>query len=111
MNKLLLAALLLVGCGEKERLIKQKEEWDNAQQLEVERYVDKSNYHHGNVSTFIMDGHKIIVYHTSYGARMVAIPLDQDAKVKELEEYIFRLEEENQLLGSLLAEKEIKEDE
>jgi hypothetical protein len=40
-----------------------------------------------------------------------AIPLDQDAKVKELEEYIFRLEEENQLLGSLLAEKEIKDDE
>ena len=109
MNKLLLAALLLVGCGEKERVEKYKADWENAQQLEVERFVDKSSYYNGNVSTFIMDGHKIIVYHTSYGARLVAIPLNQDAKVKELEEYIFRLEEENQLLGSLLAEKEIKE--
>ena len=109
MNKLLLVALLLIGCGEKERLEKHKADWENAQQLEVERFVDKSSYYNGNVSTFIMDGHKIIVYHTSYGARMVAIPLDQDAKVKELEEYIARLEEENQYFGSLLAEKEIKE--
>lgn len=111
MNKLLLVALLLVGCGEKGRVEKHKADWENAQQLEVERFVDKSSYYEGKVSTFIMDGHKIIIYHSSYGGRLIAIPLDQDAKVKELEEYIFRLEEENQLLGSLLAEKEIKEDE
>jgi len=109
MNKLLLAALLLVGCGDKERSEKYEDDWSKAKPLVMERYIDGSSYYERKISTFIMDGHKIIVYHTSYGARMVAIPLDQDAKVKELEEYIFRLEEENQLLGSLLAEKEIKE--
>ena len=109
MNKLLLVALLLVGCGEKGRLEQHEKDWSNAKPLKVERYIDESNYHEAKVSTFIIDDHKIIVYHSSYGGRLVAIPLDQDAKVKELEEYIFRLEEENQLLGSLLAEKEIKE--
>lgn len=109
MNKLLLVALLLVGCGEKGRVEQYEKDWSNAKPLKVERYIDESNYHEAKVSTFIIDDHKIIIYHSSYGGRLVAIPLDQDAKVKELEEYIFRLEEENQLLGSLLAEKEIKE--
>ena len=77
MNKLLLVALLLVGCGEKGRLEQHEKEWSNAKSLKVERYIDESNYYHGNVSTFIMDGHKIIVYHTSYGARLVAIPLNK----------------------------------
>jgi len=107
MQRILLVALLLVGCGEKGRLEKHEEEWSNAKPLKVERYIDESNYYQAKVSTFIIDDHKIIVYHSSYGGRMVAIPLNQDEKVKELEEYIFRLEEENQLLGSLLAEKEI----
>ena len=109
MKRILLAALLLVGCGEKGRVEKYEKEWSNAKPLKVERYVDESNYYEAKVSTFIMDDHKIIVYHSSYGGRLVAIPLDQDAKVKELEEYIARLEEENQYFGSLLAEKEIEE--
>lgn len=103
MNKLLLVALLLVGCGEKERVDQYEKDWSNAKPLKVERYIDTSNYYEARVSTFIMDEHKIIVYHSSYGARLVAIPLNNNA------EYIRILEEENQLLGSLLAEKEIKE--
>ena len=108
MKRILLVALLLVGCGDElGRKQKHEEEWSNAKPLKVERYIDESNYYEAKVSTFIIDDHKIVVYHSSYGGRMVAIPLNQDEKVKELEEYIFRLEEENQLLGSLLAEKEI----
>jgi hypothetical protein len=78
MKRILLVALLLVGCGEKGRVEKHEEEWSNAKPLKVERYIDKSNYYDGKVSTFIMDGHKIIVYHTSYGARLVAIPLTKN---------------------------------
>jgi len=82
MNKLLLVALLLVGCGEKGRLEKHEKEWSNAKPLKVERYIDESNYYEAKVSTFIIDDHKIIVYHSSYGGRLVAIPLNE----KEIKE-------------------------
>jgi len=82
MNKLLLVALLLVGCGEKERIEQHEEDWSNAKPLKVEKYIDKSNYYDGKVSTFIMDNHKIIIYHSSYGARLVAIPLNK-TEIKE----------------------------
>ena len=98
MIRILLIALLLVGCGDNKKSDKYKEDWSKAKVLKVERYIDESSYYHNKVSTFIMDNHKIIVYHGSYGGRMVAIPLNNDA------EYIRSLEEENQLLGSKLAE-------
>ena len=83
MNKLLLAALLLVGCGEKGRVEKYEKDWEHAKPLKVERYIDKSNYYEAKVSTFIMDDYKIIVYHSSYGGRLVAIPLKQNTEIKE----------------------------
>jgi len=73
----IISTLLLVGCGEKGRLEQHEEEWANAKPLEVERYIDKSNYYEAKVSTFIMDDYKIIVYHSSYGGRLVAIPLNK----------------------------------
>ena len=60
MNKILLVALLLVGCGD-----------------QMERYIDVSSYYTNKVSTFIMEDHRIIIYHGSYGGRMVAIPLSK----------------------------------
>ena len=104
MNKLLLAALLLVGCGEKARVEKMDAEWNKAEMIDVKYY--KSNADSRYLQTFEIDGYKFVIYYNYRGSAMAAIPLDQDAKVKELEEYIARLEEENQLLGSLLAEKE-----
>tara|TARA_R100000734_G_C3309912_1_gene100637 strand:+ start:957 stop:1205 length:249 start_codon:yes stop_codon:yes gene_type:complete len=76
MIRILLIALLLVGCGdEMEKSSRWEEDWSKAKVLEVERYIDESGYHHNKVTTFIMDDHKIIVYHGNYGGRMVAIPL------------------------------------
>ena len=72
----------LVGCEKEgyknmmERSEKHKEDWSKAKVLKVERYIDESSYYDNKVSTFIMDNHKIIVYHGSYGGRMVAIPLN-----------------------------------
>ena len=43
----------------------------------MERYIDASSYYERKISTFIMDDHKIIIYHGSYGGRMVAIPLNK----------------------------------
>jgi len=88
----------LVGCGDDKRSEKYEDDWSKAKPLVMERYIDPSSYYERKLSTFIMDDHKIIIYHGSYGGRMVAIPLDND------EEYIRMLEEENQLLGETLAE-------
>ena len=72
----------LVGCEKDgyikamERSEKHKEDWSKAKVLKVERYIDESSYYDNKVSTFIMDNHKIIIYHGSYGGRMVAIPLN-----------------------------------
>ena len=73
----IISTLLLVGCGEKGRLEKHEEEWSNAKPLKVERYIDESSYYEAKVSTFIIDNYKIIVYHSSYGGRLVAIPLNK----------------------------------
>lgn len=77
MNKILLIALLLVGCGDREEVNTFEDDWSKAKVLKIERYIDKSGYYDRKVSTFIMDDHKIIIYHSSYGGRMVAIPLDK----------------------------------
>ena len=75
MIRILLVALLLVGCGDREEANKFEEDWSKAKPLKIERYIDQSGYYDRKVSTFIMDSHKIIIYHSSYGGRMVAIPL------------------------------------
>ena len=81
MNRILLVTLLLVGCGDSmERSDKYKEDWAEAKPLEMERYIDVSSYYTNKVSTFIMEDHKIIIYHGSYGGRMVAIPLKNKEK-------------------------------
>ena len=101
MIRILLVALLLVGCKGRVEVNTFEEDWSKAKSLKMERYIDKSGYYDRKVSTFIMDDHKIIIYHSSYGGRMVAIPLNNN------EEYIRMLEEENQLLGETLAEYSI----
>ncbi len=78
MSKVIIVlALLLVGCGEKVRVEQYEKDWSDAKPLEVERYLDKSQLYDVKVSTFIMDDYKIIVYHSSYGGRLVAIPLNK----------------------------------
>jgi PBP1b-binding outer membrane lipoprotein LpoB len=67
MIRILLIALLLVGCvDETERSDKYKEDWAEAKPLEMERYIDVSSYYTNKVSTFIMEDHRIIIYHGSY---------------------------------------------
>ena len=76
MIRILLIALLLVGCSDSmERDQKFIEDWAEAKPLEMERYIDVSSYYTNKVSTFIMEDHRIIIYHGSYGGRMVAVPL------------------------------------
>lgn len=112
MSKLLLVALLLVGCDtidkERTRAKLVDTQWDKGEIIDVTYYKT-----HGDdrfLQTFEMDGYKFVIYCNGYGSDMeVIIPLDTNSN--ELDEYIHMLEEENQLLGSLLAEKEIKEDE
>tara|TARA_Y100001937_G_C6956098_1_gene256813 strand:+ start:71 stop:379 length:309 start_codon:yes stop_codon:yes gene_type:complete len=102
MNKLLLVALLLVGCtaieeNQKKSLLRDSE-WDKAELIDVKTYQTKSDDRF--LETFEMDGYKFVIYFNGYGSAMQAIPLNNNA------EYIRMLEEENQLLGSKLAEYE-----
>jgi len=97
MNKLLLVALLLVGCGKQlERAEKRVATWDKAEMIDVKYY--KSDTDPRYLQTFEIDEYKFVIYFNERGSAMVAIPLNNDA------EYIRSLEEENQLLGSKLAE-------
>jgi|TARA_R100001463_G_scaffold125098_1_gene182365 hypothetical protein len=104
MFKLLLVALLLVGCGEhQERHNMLNQEWDKAKIIDVETYQTKGNPRF--LQTFEMDGYKFVIFNNGYGSAMQAIiPIDTTSK--ELDEYIHMLEEENQILGSKLAEYE-----
>ena len=55
------------------------------------------------LQTFELDGYKFVIYTNGRGSAMQAIiPIDTTSK--ELDDYIRMLEEENQLLGSKLAE-------
>ena len=100
MIRILLVALLLVGCN---RLEQEKtaaeiadQEWDKAEMIDVKYYKNPGDPRF--LETFEMDGYKFVIFFNSRGSAMVAIPLNNDA------EYIRSLEEENQLLGSKLAE-------
>mgnify|MGYP003118324404 CR=1 FL=1 len=96
MIRILLVALLLVGCGEKERVGKMDAEWNKAEMIDVKYY--KSNTDPRYLQTFEMDGYKFVIFYNYHGSAMQAIPLNNN------EEYIRSLEKENELLGSKLAE-------
>ena len=100
MIRILLIALLLVGCDkleqEKTRTELADEEWDKAEMIDFRYYKNPGDPRF--VETFEMDGYKFVIFFNNRGSAMVAIPLNNDT------EYIRSLEEENQLLGSKLAE-------
>ena len=77
MSKLLLAALLLVGCGkELERAEKRNAVWDKAEMIDVKCYKSKVDPRY--LQTFEMDGYKFVIYSNGRGSAMVAIPLDNE---------------------------------
>ncbi len=94
--------LFLTSCDaveknqERGRLIDKS--WDSAENIDTKYY--KCDGDERFLITFKMDGYKFVVYSNGYGSAMQAIPLNDNA------EYIHMLEEENQLLGSKLAEHE-----
>lgn len=100
----IISTLLLVGCDKLEQEKTRTElighEWDKAEMIDVKYYKTAADPRF--LQTYEMDGYKFVIYNNGRGSAMVAIPLDQNS------EYINMLEEENQILGSLLAEKEIK---
>ena len=99
MIRILLVALLLVGCDVKEHEDRRNEIWDKAEMIDVKYY--KSNTDPRYLQTFKMDGCKFIIYTNGRGSAITAIPLDNNL------EYIHMLEEENQILGSKLAEYDL----
>ena len=80
MKRILLVALLLVGCGEKERVEKMDAEWNKAEMIDVKYY--KSNTDPRYLQTFEMDGYKIVIYTNGRGSAMVAVPLNENNKNK-----------------------------
>ena len=102
MIRILLVALLLVGCGKKlERVEKRVAAWDKAEMINVKTYQTEGDARF--LQTFEMDGYKFVIFNNGYGSAMQAIiPIDTTSH--ELDDYIRSLEEENQLLGSKLAE-------
>ena len=79
MSKLLLVALLLVGCGkleqEKTRTELSDQEWSKAEMIDVKYYK-----HPGDprfLKTFEMDGYKFVIFFNHRGSAMVAVPLNK----------------------------------
>ena len=103
MIRVILVALLLVGCNDIERNQERNRligvAWDKAEMIDVTYYKSKSSDRF--LESFEMDGYKFVIFNNGYGSAMQAIPLDNNA------EYIRMLEEENQLLGETLAEYSI----
>tara|TARA_B100001094_G_C17935943_1_gene673112 strand:+ start:472 stop:852 length:381 start_codon:yes stop_codon:yes gene_type:complete len=99
----LMLAMGLTSCDavekNQERNQRIENSWDNAENIDTKYY--KCDGDERFLITFKMDDYKFIVYSNGYGSAMQAIPLNNNA------EYIRMLEEENQLLGSKLAEIEI----
>ena len=75
MNKILLVALLLVGCGTIEQEDRRDKIWDKAEMIDVKYY--KSDTDPRYIQTFEMDGYKVVIYTNGRGSAMVAIPLNK----------------------------------
>jgi len=74
MIRILLVALLLVGCErELKRAEKRNAVWDKAEMIDVNCY--KSNIDPKYLQTFELDGYKFVIYTNGRGSAMVAIPL------------------------------------
>jgi hypothetical protein len=77
MNKILLVALLLVGCGkpgqELTRAELAEQEWDKAEMINVKYYKTPGDPRF--LETFEMDGYKFVIFFNNRGSAMVAIPL------------------------------------
>ena len=74
MIRILLVALLLVGCStELERAEKRNAVWDKAEMIDVKCY--KSEVDPRYLQTFELDGYKFVIYTNGRGSAMVAIPL------------------------------------
>ena len=102
-NIIIVTSLLLVGCGtEIEKAHERDVIWDKAEMIDVKYY--KSDTDPRYIQTFEKDGYKFVIYTNGSGSAITTIPLNNNA------EYIKLLEDENQLLGSMLAEYEIDHD-
>lgn len=79
MNKILLVALLLVGCNRLEQRRTAAEiadqEWDKAEMIDVKYYKNPGDPRF--VETFEMDGYKFVIFFNSRGSAMVAVPLNK----------------------------------
>ena len=77
MIRILLVALLLVGCGkleqEKTRAELAEQEWDKAEMIGVKYYKNPGDPRF--VETFEMYGYKFVIFFNNRGSAMVAIPL------------------------------------
>ena len=77
MKKILLVALLLVGCGNLEQELTRAElaeqEWDKAEMINVKYYKNPGDPRF--LETFEMDGYKFVIFFNNRGSAMVAIPL------------------------------------
>ena len=76
MIRILLVALLLVGCGQGiEKVYERDAIWDKAEMIDVKYY--KSDTDPRYIQTFKMDGYKFVIFFNSRGSAMVAIPLSK----------------------------------
>lgn len=76
MIRILLIALLLVGCGERiEKVYERDAIWDKAEMIDVKYY--KSNTDPRYIQTFKMDGYKFVIYTNGRGSAITTIPLSK----------------------------------
>ncbi len=79
MIRILLVALLLVGC---DRLEEEKtaaeianQEWSKAEMIDVKYYKNPGDPRF--IETFEMDGYKFVIFFNARGSAMVAVPLNK----------------------------------
>ena len=79
MIRILLIALLLVGCSkleqEKTRAEIADQEWSKAEMIDVKYYKNPGDSRF--VETFEMDGYKFVIFFNNRGSAMQAIPLNK----------------------------------